>query len=63
LRVANYFYHQYLQEQLVADVIIPHLTPMSAVALLKECYANIEEGSNSHRKSCTYAWTFLYDYA
>lgn len=38
---------------------------MSAVALLKECYANIEESANSqsYRKSCTYAWTFLYDYA
>ena len=42
------------------------MNPHSAVMILKECYENLEEQSNgisNHRKSCTYAWTFLYEYA
>lgn len=66
LKIGNFFYHQYVQEQLIAEYLIPGMNPQQAVMILKECYNNFEEennGTSNHRKSCTYAWTFLYEYA
>jgi hypothetical protein len=72
LKTANYFYHQCLQEQLIAEYIIPHINPQSAVLYLKECYQELEDPPHAtshspnapvHRKSCTFAWHFLYTYA
>lgn len=71
LKCANFFYHQSLQEQLIAEYIIPTLNPQSAVLYLKECYQYLEDShppSHSpnqpvHRKSCTLAWNFLYSFS
>ena len=48
------------------------MNPQSAVLYLKECYQELEDPPHAasispnapvHRKSCTFAWQFLYSYA
>lgn len=38
---ANYFDHKHLQELLVADIIIPHLTPASALIFYQACKSEL----------------------
>lgn len=60
LRIGNYFYHSYLQEYLIAKVIIPSMTPAKAVSYLKECTT---ENKNHRRSSSKEAWDFLKEYS
>jgi len=45
LKIGNYFYHQFLQEYLIAEVIIPSMNVSNAVLFLKDCFANLEDSS------------------
>ncbi|CDW79156.1 leucine rich repeat family protein [Stylonychia lemnae] len=59
LRIGNFFYNEYLQEFLIAHVIIPQMSPASAVIFIKECTV----GSKHHKNSCLNAWAFLKAYS
>lgn len=66
LKIGNCFYHQCLQEHLIAEVIIPSMNPCTSVLYLKECFSNLEapqDSSSTFRKNCSYAWSFLYEYS
>lgn len=38
LKIGNFFYHQYIQEAIIAEHLIPNMNPQQAVIILKECY-------------------------
>eukprot|EP00347_Sterkiella_histriomuscorum_P021918 403332320 len=59
LRIGNFFFIEYLQEFLIAQVIIPEMSPLTAVLFLKETISNNE----NRRKSCTNAWEYLKHYS
>lgn len=47
LIAANFFDHRYLQQKLIAEVIIPNMTPTSAVTYLKACLNDFKRQTSS----------------
>lgn len=58
LKIANFFYLDYLQESLIADAIIPYIDATNVLAYLKECVVP----STIHKNTPKHAWEFLKEY-